>query len=423
MKVLWFTNTSCNAAEYLGEGPIGGGWLKSLDKALQGVVELHVAFYYPKMDVSFKYKSTTYHPLSKGNWKLKAILGLFWGKTIDNEDLGKYLKIIGDVKPDIIHIHGTENPFGCLVPNIKIPVVVSIQGCITVYHHKFTAGFSRNALRVHSFLYINNIRNMIREKSFYRLYKEFAKGTPREQKNLRHTKYIIGRTSWDRRITSIFAPQSTYYHGEELLRGSFYEKTWVFQNNERLIIHTTTSNSAYKGFETLCEALFEIQSRTSLNISWQIAGINPNDSIVKLTKAKLSRKFPKHGLVYLGSLNEYKLVESLCEANMYVLPSHIENSPNSLCEAMILGLPCIATFAGGTGSLLENGKEGILIQDGDPWVLAGAILELYNNPELARLYSRNARTKALNRHDPAKIVESYLNIYLDIIGVKDGITL
>lgn len=42
------------------------------------------------------------------------------------------------------------------------------------------------------------------------------------------------------------------------------------------------------------------------------------------------------------------------------MPSHIENSPNNLCEAMILGMPCIATDAGGTSTLLSNMKDGLL---------------------------------------------------------------
>jgi glycosyltransferase involved in cell wall biosynthesis len=97
------------------------------------------------------------------------------------------------------------------------------------------------------------------------------------------------------------------------------------------------------------------------------------------------------------------------------MPSYIENSPNNLCEAMILGMPCVATFAGGTGSLLKDGEEGILIQDGDPYVLAGAILELKNYPEKAVEMSQKARASALKRHNVESVTEQYLNIYREII--------
>jgi glycosyltransferase involved in cell wall biosynthesis len=105
----------------------------------------------------------------------------------------------------------------------------------------------------------------------------------------------------------------------------------------------------------------------------------------------------------------------MLNAHIYVMPSHIENSPNNLCEAMILGMPCIATFAGGTGSILQDGVDGILVQDGDPWAMAGAIIELINSPERLVFYAKNARTKALKRHDISNTVNQYLTIYTKIL--------
>ena len=96
---------------------------------------------------------------------------------------------------------------------------------------------------------------------------------------------------------------------------------------------------------------------------------------------------------------------------MYISTSHIENSPNSLCEAQILGMPCIATDAGGTVSLIDDNKEGIVIQDGDPFVMAGAIVEMINNYKKAIVYGENGRKTALERHNPQKITQDLLNIY------------
>lgn len=418
MKVLWFSNSPCNASEYLGTGPIGGGWLMSLDKHLQHKVDLHIAFYFTRENKPFKYGGSTYYSLSKGNWRLKALLGVFWKQIIKEQDLSKYLEIIEEVKPDIIHIHGTENAFGCIIPHISVPVVVSIQGCMTVYYHKFLSGFTKGDLRISTFYRGKGLRQFVRNKSFGRAYREFEKLKDREQHNLKETSYIIGRTSWDKRVISILAPRGKYYHADELLRDTFYLKAWVGSNSKRLVLHTTTSSSTYKGFETLCEALFILNSYTRLDITWQVAGLSPYDSIVKVTKKKLKKKFPSTGLEFLGKLDENRLVSSMCSADIYVLPSHIENSPNSLCEAMILGMPCIATYVGGTPSLLENGIEGILVQDGDPWVMAGAILELYFNPEVAKQFGMRARERALRRHDHDHIVDTYIRIYNDIIMIN-----
>ena len=118
---------------------------------------------------------------------------------------------------------------------------------------------------------------------------------------------------------------------------------------------------------------------------------------------------------YLGNKDENFMVQKMLQSNLFVLPSNIDNSPNSLVEAMLLGMPIISTYAGGIPSLIENNTEGILIQDNDPYLLSAAILELNNNKEKAITLGHNARIKALKRNDPGNIVNDMLKIYEDII--------
>jgi glycosyltransferase involved in cell wall biosynthesis len=415
MKVLWFSNSPANATEYLMGVSIGGGWLNSLDKELQERVELHNAFYYPKRNDSFKYLRTTYHPIGERNWKLIALKELFWETFIDQQDLPKYLEIINSVKPDIIHINGTENPFGCIIGNTKVPVVTSIQGNITVYKHKYFSGIEEKYLK--TFIPINNsIEKILFKPCFKKSYQFFIKIQKREERNLINSEYIIGRTDWDRRITSILAPNSKYFHIDEILRESFYKVRWIpSKPSEQIIIHTTNANCYYKGLETLCQALYEL-NKIGIKVDWRVAGVSANDLIVKIVRKKLKNKFPGHGLYFLGPLNEQQLLNKLLEADIYVLPSHIENSPNNLCEAMILGMPCIATFTGGTDTLLRNQEEGILIQDGDPWSMAGAILELHQNRTKAMRFGEAAHSRAVIRHNKEIIVKELLNTYENILN-------
>ena len=239
-----------------------------------------------------------------------------------------------------------------------------------------------------------------------------------EQKNLLHLKYVIGRTDWDYRITRILAPESNYFVCNEILRDSFYNHEWhnPYQSG-KLVIHTTNADNYYKGFETLCHAL-HLLNGLGLDVECRVAGVSEDSAINRITKKYLKRNYPQKGLRLMGSLDENGLVESLLSSHLYVMPSHIENSPNNLCEAMILGLPCIATHAGGTASILKDHEEGFIIQDGDPWVMAGAIIEMINNPEQAILYGQNARKKALVRHDREAIVRSLLETYQEIINNK-----
>jgi glycosyltransferase involved in cell wall biosynthesis len=416
LKVLWFSNTPALGDEFLSTGTAGGGWLNSLNSELQEHVELHMIFYYARYAERFYYRKTHYYPLCKKNWKLNVIKDLMFNTFIDEQEKYKYLSLIKEIEPDIIHIHGTENPFACIIGEVKIPIVVSMQGNITVILKKYCSGIEKKYLPLNNFN-VKNIKSLLLSKSFKNDFKLFEKMQDREERNMKKYINIIGRTDWDRRITSILSPNRRYYHNDEILRDNFYTEKWSNSvKTDKFIIHTTSRNSVYKGFETICETLYELHKANIKNIEWRVAGISESDLIVKVVKKKLKNRYPQSGLVLIGNINETQLIEKLKEAHLYIMSSHIENSPNGLCEAMILGMPCIATNAGGTASLLKDGEDGILIQDGDPWSMAGAILELFNDPEKAQGYGRNAREKALIRHNKNKIVKDLLEIYKTIIS-------
>ena len=57
-------------------------------------------------------------------------------------------------------------------------------------------------------------------------------------------------------------------------------------------------------------------------------------------------------------------------SDLYVSASHIENSPNSVAEAQLIGMPCIATGVGGTATYIEHNISGIIVPPGDPYALA-----------------------------------------------------
>ena len=94
---------------------------------------------------------------------------------------------------------------------------------------------------------------------------------------------------------------------------------------------------------------------------------------------------------------------------------YIENSPNAICEAQYLGVPVISTMVGGIASLVRNGKDGKLVAANDPWQLANAIIELVNDPERMRFYSKNTMLFAQNRHNPRNIIEQLLTCYKEIL--------
>ena len=131
---------------------------------------------------------------------------------------------------------------------------------------------------------------------------------------------------------------------------------------------------------------------------------------------KLIRKYHlEKQVVWLGCLSEADMRAALLQSSIFVMPSSLENSPNSLGEAMLLGMPCIATDAGGTAGMLAYGKEGILYAPEDVPALTAAILSLLDDPAKARRYDDAARERALVTHDAVRNGQAMLKIYRTIL--------
>src|SRR4029079_13537382 len=86
---------------------------------------------------------------------------------------------------------------------------------------------------------------------------------------------------------------------------------------------------------------------------------------------------------FLGYLNASEVAAELSRSHVFATSSYLENSPNSLCEAMQVGLPCVATFAGGIPSLVDHGRTGLLFPTGDAPLLAESILRIFRSDDLA----------------------------------------
>jgi glycosyltransferase involved in cell wall biosynthesis len=410
MKVLWFSLSPGLGSAHLNDNYKGLGWMKALEKNIQDKVELSIVFYQDRFIEPFTLGPTKYFPVNRykhGKFS-KAKRRLFNGIE-DEDDVKTFVNIVNEVKPDLIHVHGTEGPFGLVQKFVDIPAVVSIQGTITVVRHKYFSAISYlNILR------FSGLKDLLFFRSFVHVYKEFAKKTAREHEIYAHSKHFIGRTAWDRRVTLVLAPAAEYYHNDEILQGSFYKHQWNNKLDAKLILFTTNGPNIYKGIETLLDCAHLLDG-IHINYEWHVAGLNRNDELVKIASKSIGTPV-SNNIKFMGKLDEELLSQALLKAHIYISVSHIENSPNSLCEAQILGVPCIATFAGGTNTLLEDGTDGILIQDGDPYAMAGAIIEIKNNFDKAIVYGENSRKKALKRHDPEKITNDLLDIYKTILN-------
>lgn len=101
----------------------------------------------------------------------------------------------------------------------------------------------------------------------------------------------------------------------------------------------------------------------------------------------------------------------LLTADIFVLPSLHESSPNALIEAMGVGLPCIASDVGGIADLIENGENGVRVPPQDPAALAAALYDVMTQPDFARELGRNARTTIQQKFNGAESMRKLEAIY------------
>lgn len=101
------------------------------------------------------------------------------------------------------------------------------------------------------------------------------------------------------------------------------------------------------------------------------------------------------------------------DANVYVMPSAIENSPNSLCEAQMLGTPVVASYCGGTPTLLTEGETGYFYRYEEYEMLAQIVIKLFGRKDFENL-SAKERDIALLRHDRERNATVLKNVYKEI---------
>ena len=241
---------------------------------------------------------------------------------------------------------------------------------------------------------------------------------------------MTGRTGFDRAACAALAPSARYYPCNETLRPLFYTGTlWHAREFAAApVLFLPQGNYPLKNLHTVIKALPAVLAQYG-NAQLQIAGWPPLDK-GPLLRPVIDRMFPyklyckrlaaQLGVAghirYTGPLDAAAMRQAYLEADVFLLPSSCENSPNSLGEAMLLGLPCVAAAVGGIPSMLEDGREGYLYGDAlDEKALANAILRVLQNPDGGTAMGQAARARALRTHDAARNADDLIHIYETIL--------
>ena len=342
----------------------------------------------------------------------------------DKRQLRGCAKALEIFDPDLIHIHGTEHSLAqavCVANGEKVKIMANIQGLAGPYTRYADGGLS----------FWDKISN-ITPLDFYRntfllnVKRNFKNRSACENYVISHISHIVGRTQWDHDHVMTINPKINYHFMNETLRDSFYEEPfWSLNQCKKHTIFVSNSGSPLKGAHQALKAL-SIVIKTYPETVMNFCGINvmssnPNKMVrfqgYHLYIRKLIKKLGlKNHVRFLGNLTETEMNQAFLDAHVYVMPSAIENSPNSLCEAQILGVPTVASYCGGIPSLVEDGKTGYMYRYEEIEILAQTILRLFAQKDFAEL-SYNERQTALARHNRQLNANRLVEIYRTIVNL------
>ncbi|MCE5253889.1 MAG: glycosyltransferase family 4 protein [Actinomycetia bacterium] len=335
-----------------------------------------------------------------------------WRRVKDDEQvLAQAAAVVEDFGPDLIHVHGSEGPIGLLAESTAVPVLVSLQGLLLVCSRFYLTGIPptevlRDVLSV----------RFLKGGGLVHGWWNMRDAAERETRILRSCRYFAGRTEWDKSVLSVVNPDARYYHVEEALRAEFYEHAWRGPSSGPFVIYTTHGANPYKGLINLLEAVALLCKAGRRDIRVRVGGGVVGTVMWPIAQRAVSRFGLETAVEWLGPLSPGSIASELEGASVYVHPSVIENSSNALAEAMMLGLPCVATSGGGTPSMIRDGVDGLLCAPNDVYGLAGKIAAIEADPMLAAELGNNARIRARQRHDPSAIARATVDMYADIVA-------
>ncbi len=412
MRVLWIAGSEGLFSATSGCSYNGVGWVAGLQAAINMYAEnidLGIAFL-TKKSLSFRIlkDGCTYYPICSKNSVIEKVISRFkWNdKNVHCLEFGK---VIDDFKPDIIHIFGVEMPYSYLVGCTKIPTVVHLQGFLNPYLNAyFPSGMSAD-----SFFKYYKLKEFL-GLGFNYNYKAFIRSAKKEVSVLSQCKNVMGRTLWDKQITDLMTDNARYFHVDEVLRPAFYEAPkWKYQYGGGINIVTTISQLMYKGFDLVLKTS-SLLSKLGIKYQWHVIGVSQESVFVNLFERQFGIHKENVNIILRGRMEANEIIELLLHSDLYVHTSYIDNSPNSVCEAQLLGVPIIACDVGGLSSLIENNKTGFLIPANAPFELAYMIKHYAELPMLN--VSFNEINVAEKRHNRKEITNRLISCYVECVS-------
>ena len=427
MKVLWLVNIIMpELAEHLGRKPtVFGGWLTGAMNAVREAGhELVVCATENRDDVRCcDVSGVRYYVAPAGSVE---------------EMEAHFSAILQQEKPGVVHIYGTEFEKSWAMAKCADVnrTVVTVQGALKYYERAVYAGLPERLCRdtmLHKLL--RKLHKGGRSIELQRL--SFAERMQYEEHVIKHLKYVNGGSAWGNAVAKSINPDCTTFDCGLILRDSFYAgERWSPDHCEPHSIYVLYSYPI-KGFHKFLEALPMILHEfpdTKVNVIGNTLSLRSYSGVKRaiqnaapdydwIIQNQIEELGVGHCLRFLGWQNEAQVKALLLRSNVFVSPASIENQSTALGEAMILGVPSVASCVGAMLEMINHGEDGFLYPFAEPYLLADAVCKIFADRDLALRFSEKGHAHAAATYDREKNGRNLIKMYETIAdAAKEGET-
>lgn len=421
MKVLWICNQCVpQIAEKLHIASSSKeGWLAGLFDALSKKPDrfnLGIAFPYPD-NKDFDFDGISAFGFVEDTTR---------PENYDEAVTERMKQIMNAFRPDVVHVFGTEYAHTLSVARaLDCPekLLIGFQGVCTALAENYLVGVDEE--------WINSttLRDILKDDTLPKQKEKFERRAEHEKEAILLAGYTTGRTRLDSKYSDFLNPDAKYLPMNETMRSTFYDGRWNAEKIKKHSIFVSQCDYPIKGFHILIKAL-ELVRRDYPDVTVRVAG-NTITGVGGIKKKVLISTYGKYlkelmhktktsdCIEFMGYLSAEEVKRELLSCSLFVLPSVMENSPNSLAEAMLLGVPCVASNVGGVSDILSPERDGILYEGNDPGNLATAIRKMFEmvdaNDRILSDMLDAATSDARARHDGNRNAETLCSIYETIV--------
>lgn len=417
------------------QGSSGGGWLAGSFERVRKEPDLRNADRNRLIDLGVCFPV----PHKLGNCRVELENVIFYGlqentsapERYDAALEKRFREILEDFRPDIVHIFGTEFPHTlamCRAFQNPARTLIGIQGLCGRIADVYMAELPYAVQKGQSF------RDWYRNDTLVMQQKKFQKRAVNEREALQLAAHVTGRTTFDREATAEIC-SAMYHPMNETLRAGFYEGQWELEKAIPHSIFVSQGDYPLKGLHFILQAMpgiLENYPDAHLYVAGTSIIGNYGDATAVHSRYPLALRISAYGsylrklirdegledhVTMLGRLTEEGMKQQYLKSHVFVCPSILENSPNAVCEAMILGMPVVAARVGGIPDFIEDGRNGLLFPGGHVEELTRCVKRIFEEPDQIRRMGLEARRQAQVTHNAdtnfARLLEIYRSIVLN----------